>query len=220
MDERRSSGFALVELVVVVALIGALVALGMPLMNGWLADQRLKQAARGVADAFQLARAEAIRTGNNHIVYFQLLGGTDIAGNAIEDGAGQPVPVLILDDGMPAAANCQIDPGEPTRTLPFIRDVGWGATTAAAAAPLDFGAAAFATGATFADPGGNPINGVLFRPDGIPVAFDNACTLGQTGSGGGGIYVTNNNLDYAVSLSPLGQARVHAWNSGAAAWTD
>jgi hypothetical protein len=62
---------------------------------------------------------------------------------------------------------------------------------------------------------------VLFRPDGIPVGFDptsTTCgTIGQTGTGGAGLYVTSGGRDYAVTLAPLGGVRVHAW--GGAGWT-
>jgi hypothetical protein len=60
---------------------------------------------------------------------------------------------------------------------------------------------------------------VLFRPDGIPVSFTfSGGTCGQiagTGSGGGALYITNGERDYAVVLSPLGSARVHLWAAGA-----
>ena len=86
MQKRRQSGFALIELVVVVAIIGIMVAAGAPLFQNWMSDQRLKQAARGVADAFQIARADAIRTGNNQMVFFWLPPGmvTDPGANPIE----------------------------------------------------------------------------------------------------------------------------------------
>ena len=45
------------------------------------------------------------------------------------------------------------------------------------------------------------------------ITFDNACAFGQTGSGTGGVYVTNGTRDYAVTLSALGQSRVHVWDS-------
>lgn len=222
MRRRREAGFTLVEVAIVVVIIGILAATGAPLFRGWLADQRLKQAARGGADVFQLARAEAIRTGDHHVVYFWLPPAltTDPGGNPIQDASGNPVAALILDDGPPATANCEIDPGEPTRTLPLVPGVSWGATRASVLAPLDASAFLPSAGVSFADPGGAQVNWVLFRPDGIPVAFDNACALGTTGSGGGGLYITNNDRDYAITLSPLGQARVHVWNEGAAQWTN
>ena len=54
----------------------------------------------------------------------------------------------------------------------------------------------------------------------LHVGFDNTCTFGQTGTGGGAIYVTNGTRDYAITLSALGQSRVHAWDAGAGQWTN
>lgn len=219
MHEHRKAGFSLIELVVVVVIIGVLVAAGAPLFRSWMSDQRLKQAARGVADAFQIARADAIRTGNNQIVFFWLPPGmtTDPGANPIQDANGQVVPVLILND---TNGNCEFADGDPTRTLAMVPGVTWGVTQATAAAPLDVTGGAFATGATFQDPAGNAVNWIAFRPDGIPVAFDNACTFGQTGSGTGGIYVTSGTRDYAITLSALGQSRVHLWEPVVGQWTN
>jgi hypothetical protein len=52
------------------------------------------------------------------------------------------------------------------------------------------------------------------------VTFDAACNLSPIGDGGGAVYLTNGQRDYAVVLSPLGAVRVHAWNVGAGAWTN
>jgi hypothetical protein len=43
-------------------------------------------------------------------------------------------------------------------------------------------------------------------------------TIGDTGTGGAGLYVTSGGRDYAVTLAPLGGVRVHVW--GEAGWTD
>ena len=80
-------------------------------MTDWLRHQRIKGAARSAADMFTIARAEAIRTGSNQIVFFGVPGATDTNGTALTDSDGNWVPVLILDDGAPATANCQISVG-------------------------------------------------------------------------------------------------------------
>jgi hypothetical protein len=91
--------------------------------------------------------------------------------------------------------------------------------------PIDTGTATFtppqASGTTASGPSNNATNWVLFRADGIPVGFDptsTTCgTIGDTGTGGAGLYITSGGRDYAVTLAPLGGTRVHTWGGGA--WT-
>jgi len=220
---RERLGFTLIEIMVVVGIIAVLAAITTLQMGEWVANQRVKGAARSAADAFSLARSEAIRTGSNHIVFFGSPGATDPAGTLLVTANGSWAPILILNDGPPTTANCQIDAGEATRGIQPANDVQWGVSRATVRVPDDLGKAPFsppqASGRTFADPANNPVNWVLFRPDGIPVSFSfSGGTCGQiagTGSGGGALYITNGERDYAIVLSALGSARVHLWSGGA-----
>ena len=56
-----STGFSLIELVVVVALAGILLRLAVPPLRGALADQRAKTVAYETMAALNLARSEAIK---------------------------------------------------------------------------------------------------------------------------------------------------------------
>lgn len=219
---RQQAGVTLLELMVVLAILTALSLAAAPSIIEWNANQRAKAAAREVADLFQLARSEAVRTGNNHVLFFGNPGTADPSGNAVESGGGW-VPVLLIDDGPPASANCAIDAGEGVEAI-FPEDgLSWGVSQAGAKVSSDNGKAAFNPspppiwdGATFADPSNTKINWVLFRPDGIPVAFSGAMggcgTVGPTGGGGGALYLTNGERDFGVVLSPLGGVRVHLWS--------
>jgi type II secretory pathway pseudopilin PulG len=219
-----SLGFSLIEAVTVIALIGIIAAVAGVQLGEWLEHQRSKSAARAAGDAFLLARSEAIRTGRNHIVFFGPPGSTDPAGTALTGAGGEVVPLLILDDGPPQTANCRIDGGEPRETVQPQEGVSWGVTEATVWVPGDRGAAPFsppqASGSTFADPSNNPVNWVLFRPDGVPVGFAyaaGACAaISGTGRGGGALYLTSGERDYAIVLSPLGGVRVHLWASNGA----
>jgi prepilin-type N-terminal cleavage/methylation domain-containing protein len=225
---KARAGMTLLELMIAVAIVGILAAVGVPQLERFFANQRLKSAARSVADAFLLARGEAIRTGDPHIVFLSAGNppATDPAGTdlGIDPSTGATWPALVLDDGPAAGSNCQIDPGEGTSTVSSQRGVSWGFSLAGGvAAPDDTGAGRGgdpATGSTFVDATNNPVTWVMFRGDGIPVTFDAACNLSPIGDGGGAVYLTNGQRDYAVVLSPLGAVRVHAWNVGAGAWTN
>ena len=53
---------------VVVSVIGVVSALAIPAFNNTMANRRLKDAAVSLSGALELARTDAIRTGNLHIV--------------------------------------------------------------------------------------------------------------------------------------------------------
>jgi prepilin-type N-terminal cleavage/methylation domain-containing protein len=224
--QSSSSGFTLIEVSIALAIIGVITALTLPNVSRYLENGRGRAAAKSVADAFNFARAQAIRTGNNHVVFFAIAGAGDVAGAALTAADGRPMPILVLNDGRPGSAdqNCEIDAGEETFVFEPQEGVGWGHNAAPASeeAPDENVAVTSipAAGSSFFAPNGTTqVTWVQFRPDGVPVAIDSACTAGRLGTGGGTIYLWTENRDYAVTLAPLGGVRVHVWNSGTGAWT-
>jgi prepilin-type N-terminal cleavage/methylation domain-containing protein len=221
----KSGGFTIIELMIAVAIIGIVAAMAVPGWRQFQINQRVRDVTRAGANLVQTARSQAIATGNNHILYLAAGVGTDVCGNPLVDAQGNPVPMLILDDGAPGpGTNCCIDGGErvltePVFTRPGVMDnVNWGSTFAAAQAPLDSGGGDYTTGSTFTDGNGIQTRWLMFRPDGVPVGFTAACVTGQIGSGAGGIYVTNAARDYSVVVTPLGGTHVSGFERGAGVW--
>jgi prepilin-type N-terminal cleavage/methylation domain-containing protein len=215
---RTQGGFTLIETMIVVAIVAVLAALSVPSLQQWNQNQRAKSTIRLVASSLIRARSEAIRTGNNHIVFLQ----GDALGNPLLDSEGTAVPVMVINDDQPGAANqnCRIDAGETVSVVYAESGLNWGVTAASAAAPNDSSGGAIASGSSFVEPDGDPATWVLFRPDGRPVAFAPDCSMGGVGSGVGGVYITNGKRDYAVVVTALGGIRVHAWNNAAGQWTN
>lgn len=218
--QRARAGFSLAEMLVVVAVIGVAAALAAPRFQQLQDNQRLRDASREVGNNLLLARALAIETGHNHIVYFATTATTDACGNPLEDAGGTPVPVLILDDGKPGTGNCCINAGESTITQAAVPGVSWGVTAAPSKNPNDVGKGDYKTGVSFADASGIQTRWVMFRPDGIPVGVSAACVAGTIGSGGGGVYVTNTNYDFAAILTPLGGVTVRGFDRGQNTWSN
>jgi len=218
--EPQASGFTIIEMMVVLAVIAIVTAIAVPSTDAWFARQRLSGAARSVEAAFSYARSEAGRSGNIHLVLFQ----TDAQGNApLLDADGAEVDILVVDDGLPGSAgqNCSIDGGEALQGFPRVADVSFGFSGATAAVPIDAGAGSMASGTTFTDAEGDPASWVLFRPEGPSVAFSHDCATGAMGSGGGAVYLTDGARDVAVVLTPLGASRLHAWSgAGGGTWSD
>ena len=211
----------LLEVAVVTVIVGVLLGISFSSMQTWQANESAAAAARSVGGIFRLASVEATRKESVHLVFFAVAGNGDTAGNPLLDDAGNGVPILLLDDGALGSANqnCEIDHGEEIHVLSPDAQVGWGfAVSAGAKAPGDTTAIASTTGSSFATPIGAASTWVAFMPDGRPLGFDAACSMGQLGSGNGAVYITNGSRDYAIVLNPLGGVRVHAWLPGTAQW--
>lgn len=222
MDRDGQSGMTLLELMVVLALIGALLAFAGSMVGNWSEDQRAATSARSVADAISLARAEAIRTGSNHLVAFNIEAGL----------AGIDSDIVIVNDGPPATSNCVIEAGEIVHRVALERGVSFGSDPGlanGAVAPDDSGASGNQlAGSSFTDASSPAVaaSWVMFGSDGLPRRFtENASTtppcddVGPIGAAGGAIYLSNGNRDYAVVMTPLGSVRVHRWVSGSGAWS-
>src|SRR5262245_55527394 len=98
---------SLLEPVVVLGIVSLVMVLAASTMDGWASDQRAATSARDVADAFNLARAEALRTGNSFIVAFREETGLD---NVSSD-------IVIANDGPSTTANCKIAAAEIVHTV-------------------------------------------------------------------------------------------------------
>ena len=217
-SRRRRGGYSLIEIVVVIAIVAVAAAMTMPGITDWAVQQRVKSASRSVANALAKARSEAIRTGNNHLVFFQ----TDAQINPLDDGSGTVVPISIVNDDRPGGAgqNCLVDAGEIVGFVRGEQGVNWGVTNATTRVPTDFGTGAITTGSSFTEPDGDPATWVLFRPDGATLSFDAACATGTAGSGAGAVYLTNGTRDLAIVVTPFGGLRVHSWDRQGGQWTD
>ena len=222
---RRESGVTLTELATVLGIVAVLVAIAVPNTLRWQRDQRVKGAARDVADLLVLARAEATRTGNREVVIYGPSGTQDTGGTAIA-GPNGTVPFMVFNDGAAATSNCKVDAGEAKSVIEPVRDVRWGVALATTFAPNDPASGAFSPpqtrGGTTLSPANGAVQWFMFRPDGVPVRVEGASsscgTIGTTALGGAGFYLTNGTRDYAVVLSPMGGVRTYVWNPRSGAW--
>jgi len=71
-------GFTLIELMTVIVIVAILLAIGVPYMTDFVAEQRVRTAASDIASEMSLARAKAIET--SHRAYIEKLGPTWLNG--------------------------------------------------------------------------------------------------------------------------------------------
>ena len=70
----RGRGFTLVELMIAFALVGMLLALGVPSFTAWIRNAQVRSVSEGLQNGIRLAQAEAVR--RNRVVVFSLTNGT------------------------------------------------------------------------------------------------------------------------------------------------
>lgn len=61
----KSSGFTLVEMLIVIAIIGIATALGLPSYRAWIHNTQARNAAESIQGGLQKARAEAVKSNKN-----------------------------------------------------------------------------------------------------------------------------------------------------------
>ncbi len=60
-SRNRQPGFSLIELVMTLAVLGIVIALGMPAFGTWIMNTRIRTTADSIANGLQVARNEAVR---------------------------------------------------------------------------------------------------------------------------------------------------------------
>jgi type IV fimbrial biogenesis protein FimT len=70
MKNKKNSGFTLMELMIVIAIIAIMSSIAIPNFIGWLPERRLDAGAQDILQALQKSRSKAIMTNRNVIVTF------------------------------------------------------------------------------------------------------------------------------------------------------
>lgn len=61
LPNRKERGFSLIELMIAIALLVIVMALGMPSYSAWIQNTRIRTAAESIQNGLQKARAEAVK---------------------------------------------------------------------------------------------------------------------------------------------------------------
>lgn len=100
----RQRGISLIEMIVVIAMLGIVLAAGAPAFDTWMANSQIRGTAESIQNGLQLARAEAVR--RNASVGFELFPNQDVLWRVCCNAAGQAVQQQPLN----RAANLTITP--------------------------------------------------------------------------------------------------------------
>lgn len=82
----RQHGFTMIELMIDVAVLAILLAVGLPSLRSWVINARIRTTAEAMQNGLQLARAEAAK--RNERVRFIISGGT---GWSVQTDGGTPI---------------------------------------------------------------------------------------------------------------------------------
>jgi prepilin-type N-terminal cleavage/methylation domain-containing protein len=211
-------GFTLIELMIVVAIIGLVAMLAAPKLAAYRTREDARAFAETIRGALSEARSQAVDLGHPTFVLFN-----DPNVAEWEDGAA----ALIVDDADGTFAISTGDRAWIRHPRPgLINKVGLygiGGTSPSGnatppaedpAAPSDLSSLTQASSFGIDPTTGVPAVG--FTTQGIPVDLNTPTAFG---SGGGAIYVTDNeSMVLAIILEPLGSVRVRVLQPGSSNW--
>ena len=103
---RKECGLTMIELIIGIAIMALVLALGMPSISQWLNNSQIRTAAEGVLAGLQLARGEAVRRNTN--VRFQLV--STLTSACTVSTSGTHWIVSLADP----AGKCNIAPSDTT----------------------------------------------------------------------------------------------------------
>ena len=103
MRRAAQSGMSLIEILIAIAIVGIVFALGMPAYGTWIQNTQIRTASDSILAGLQVAKNEAIR--RNAPIQFKLDGGatTQWRVNPFLDPDGTPIQSRSADEGSPNA---------------------------------------------------------------------------------------------------------------------
>jgi type IV fimbrial biogenesis protein FimT len=104
----RLRGFSLVELLVVVAVLGLVLMLGLPNISAWLQNTQIRNSAEASISGLQFARGEALR--RNRTVRFNLVDTLTASCNLAAAGPNWIVSMADPSSNCGAAPSDTVDP--------------------------------------------------------------------------------------------------------------
>lgn len=209
---RRSDGFTLFEVMIVLAIMAFVVAMAVPSLNRYRLQESTRANAIVLATSLREARSRAIREGRQWFVLFNPPSGAYARVVQDMDNDFQETA------GVDVAFEVNRDPGSPAGVLPY----GLGPATPFPGSPRHPHDQNAGTLGGVVDGSGfllDPVSGfdaVGFTARGIPVSLQNPTAWG----GGTGAYYFSDSSQtvYSVDVGPLGAVRVRGLSAALGTW--
>jgi len=117
MRARAQSGISLIEILITIAIISVVLALGLPSYSTWIQNTQIRTATESIMNGLQVAKNEAVR--RNASVQFKLDGGTTTQWrvNLSRDPDGTPLQSRSAEEGSQNATVTVTPDGSDTVTF-------------------------------------------------------------------------------------------------------